>query len=99
MSQESVDVYANSVSVLTTVYDVMLVFGTRTAVPLQPGEKPLVEADERCRIRMSPQHAKSLAALLVRHVVDYERQHKLTLPIPPEMQPLWDVVVGGGKQS
>ena len=99
MSQESVDIYANSVSVTTSVYDVLLAFGTRTPISVQQGQKALVEADEKCRIRMSPQHAKSLAALLVRHVTDYERQHNLTLPIPPEMQPLWDAVVGGEKQT
>jgi hypothetical protein len=94
MSQESVDIYANSVSVTTSIYDVILAFGTRTAITLQQGQKPLVEVDEKCRIRMSPQHAKSLAALLVKHVTDYERQHSLKLPIPPEMEQLWAALVG-----
>jgi hypothetical protein len=93
MTQETMDVYANSVSVTTSVYDVLLVFGTRTAVGVQQGQKPFVEADEKCRIRMSPQHAKSLAALLLRHVIDYERQHNLRLPIPPEMQQIWETTV------
>jgi hypothetical protein len=96
MSEESIDVYANSVSVTTSIYDVILAFGTRTAITMQ-GQKPLVEVDERCRIRMSPQHAKSLAALLVKHVTDYERQHNLKLPIPPEMEQLWDALVGSGQ--
>jgi hypothetical protein len=95
MTQESTDIYANSVSVTTSVYDVILAFGTRTAITLQQGQKPLVEVDEKCRIRMSPQHAKSLAALLVKHVSDYEGQHNLQLPIPPEMQQLWDTLVRG----
>ena len=95
MTEETVDLYANSVSVTTSVYDVLLVFGTRTAVPMQPGQNPLVEVDEKCRIRMSPQHAKSLAALLLRHVGDYERKHNLQLPIPPEMQQIWDTLVKG----
>ena len=93
MTEESVDVYTNSVSVTTSVYDALLVFGTRTAVTMQPGQKPLVEVDEKCRIRMSPQHAKSLAALLLKHTVDYERKHNLHLPIPPEMQEIWDTLV------
>ena len=93
MTEESIDLYTNSVSVMTSVYDVLLVFGTRTAVTMQPGQKPLVEVDEKCRIRMSPQHAKSLAALLLRHVGDYERQHNLRLPIPPEMQQVWDALI------
>ena len=99
MSQESVDIYANSVSVTTSVYDVILAFGTRTAITLQQGQKPLVEVDEKCRIRMSPQHAKSLAALLLKHVTDYERQHHLKLPIPPEMEQLWNALMGGMQQS
>jgi hypothetical protein len=98
MSQEPVDIYANSVSVTTSVYDVIMAFGTRTAITLQQGQKPLVEVDEKCRIRMSPQHAKSLAALLVKHVTDYERQHGLKLPIPPEMEQLWDTLVRGAPQ-
>ena len=93
MAEESVDVYTNSVSVTTSVYDALLVFGTRTAVTMQAGQKPLVEVDEKCRIRMSPQHAKSLAALLLKHVSDYERQHSLRLPIPPEMQQIWEAMV------
>jgi hypothetical protein len=93
MTEDSIDVYANSVSVTTSVYDAILVFGTRTAVSVQPGQKPLVEVDEKCRIRMSPQHAKSLAALLLKHVVDYEQKHDLRLPIPPEMQRIWDDLV------
>jgi hypothetical protein len=32
MTEDSIDVYANSVSVTTSVYDAILVFGTRTAV-------------------------------------------------------------------
>jgi hypothetical protein len=93
MAPESLDIYANSVSVTTSVYDVILAFGTRTAIGVQQGKKPLVEVDEKVRIRMSPQHAKSLAALLIKHVADYERQHELKLPIPPEMQQLWDTLM------
>jgi hypothetical protein len=44
---------------------------------------------------MSPQHAKSLAALLLKHVTDYEQQHDLKLPIPPEMEQLWNALVAG----
>jgi hypothetical protein len=93
MTEESVDVYTNSVSVTTSIYDALLIFGTRTAVPMQPGQKPLVEVDEKCRIRMSPQHAKSLAALLLKHTIEYEQKHNLRLPIPPEMQQVWDTLV------
>jgi hypothetical protein len=42
---------------------------------------------------MSPQHAKSLAALLLKHTIDYERKHNLRLPIPPEMQQIWDELI------
>ena len=93
MTEESIDVYTNSVSVTTSVYDALLVFGTRTAVTMQAGQKPLVEVDEKARIRMSPQHAKSLAALLLKHTIDYEHKHNLKLPIPPEMQQLWEALV------
>ena len=99
MSQESIDIYANSVSVTTSVYDMTLAFGTRTAITLQQGQKPLVEVDEKCRIRMSPQHAKSLAALLLKQVMDYERQHNCALPLSPEMEQVWHALVVGARQT
>ena len=49
----------------------------------------MIEASEVFNVRMSPQHAKALAALLVHHVMGYEKQHNAELPLPPEIQGIW----------
>jgi hypothetical protein len=40
----------------------------------------MFETTDRCTVRMSPQHAKALAALLVHHIIQYEDAHDLELP-------------------
>lgn len=94
MEQEERDFYTNAVHVTTTVYDVTLHFGVRTLVPGEPDKDPVLQQRPVCSIRMSPQHAKSIAALLMKHVVDYEAQAGLTLPIPPDIQSVWDKYCG-----
>ena len=93
MDEERTDFYANAVSVTTTIYDMTLQFRTQSAVAIEKNKAPILEARDLLNVRMSPQHAKSLAALLVRHVIDYERQHGLTLPVPPELQQLWNTLI------
>ena len=89
MDEERTDFYANAVSVMTTIYDMTLQFRTQSAVAIEKNKAPILEASALLNVRMSPQHAKSLAVLLTRHVIDYERQHGVTLPVPPELQQLW----------
>jgi hypothetical protein len=85
--------YANGVNVITSIYDVVLNFRTEYPISVKPGEKPIMEASGTCRVRMSPQHAKSLAALLIEHLDRYERDHNLTLPLPPNIKEMWDTHV------
>lgn len=93
MDEERTDFYANAVSVTTTIYDMTLQFRTQSAVAIEKNKTPILEARDLLNVRMSPQHAKSLAVLLARHVIDYEQQHSLTLPVPPELQQLWDALI------
>jgi len=90
MDHEERDFYANFVQVTTSLYDVTLHFRVQTPVSIEQGQKPIVESKEVCSVRMSPQHAKSVAALLVKHIADYERDNGLDLPIPPNIKEIWD---------
>ena len=90
MDCEGHDFYANSVQVTTSLYDVTLHFRVQTAVSIEQSQKPVVESKEVCNIRMSPQHAKSVAALLVKQIAEYEKDTGLDLPVPPNIKEIWD---------
>jgi hypothetical protein len=90
MGCEERDFYANTVQVATTLYDVTLHFRVQTHVFVETEQQPQVEAKEVCSIRMSPQHAKSVAALLVRQIAEYEKDNGLDLPVPPNIKEIWD---------
>ena len=91
MEQQRFDFYANNVNVVSGFYDITLQFSTQAPVgPITPGGQPAIETTGLCNIRMSPQHAKALAAILVRHIVQYEDQLKVKLPLPPEIEEMWN---------
>lgn len=81
--------YANAVNISTSIYDVSLFFSIQSPVGMEKESSPMVETSLQCSVRMSPQHAKALAALLVKHIRDYEKQYSVTLPLPEELHPLW----------
>lgn len=85
------DRYANSARVAASVFEVLIEFILLTPKELA-ADGPTAET---FRVRMSPQHAKALAALLAKHVSEYERQFGVQLPIPGEMQQLWDELKAG----
>lgn len=82
---ESRDFYVNTARMATSVYEVLLELARVTPAEMTPGEIEI----ESIRVRMSPQHAKALAAMLVKHVREYERQYGVQLKVPDEMQALW----------
>ena len=96
MSEEEHDFYANAVNVSSTIYDVTLNFRTQSPVFLDQGQQPVIEASAVFNVRMSPQHAKALTALLAKHIKDYEAKYRAQLPLPPELQQLWDQVMSDG---
>lgn len=91
MDQEERDFYANFVQVLTSLYDVTLHFEIQIPVRIKEEEelKLEIETKESCNIRMSPQHAKSVAALLIKHITEYERDNEIDLPTPPNIEEIW----------
>ena len=63
--EEVVDIYTNSAKLVVTQYEFFLQFGLTT--PPDEEDKSLVN------IRMSPQHAKVLTAILRKHLKKYEQ--------------------------
>ena len=59
----------SQIRILVAALDITLLLGE---VRLDAGSVP--EMTEICRIRLSPQHAKALAALLAKNVLEYESQ-------------------------
>lgn len=94
MSPEKFDFYANAVNVATGIYDVTLHFKSETPAgpPSAPGTPPPLEVSSECFVKMSPQHAKALAILLRKHVVEYEKSFKVTLPVPENISKIADEV-------
>lgn len=98
MENRTYDFYANATDVTTTAYDITLRFRTQTPMAVEADTKEQVfEVSGMCNVRMSPQHAKSLAAILAKHVVDYEMRYDVRLPVPDTIVEIWDHYVEGGK--
>jgi hypothetical protein len=93
VDSERVDFYANSVNVATGIYDITLHFRTQTPVTIEDGKPPLIETTDIFNVRMSPQHAKALGILLLKHITDYESKFDLELPVPDNLTELWSQCV------
>lgn len=81
--------YTNAVNILASLYDVTLNFRSQSPVMVDPTKPPLIQSTGEFSVRMSPQHAKALAALLVEHVKKYEEQFKIDLPIEENILEIW----------
>ena len=83
------DFYANAVNIMSSLYDLTISFRTQSPVLVDQAKPPLIQSSSECNIRMSPQHAKALAALLVDQVRQYEATFKIELPIEDNLIPMW----------
>lgn len=96
MDEKPTNFYANAVNLLGSVYDITMVFRSQSpqldvmGQPIIIKEKPALSIADEITVRMSPQHAKSVAALLVQQIVSYEKQFGIKLPLPPDMQGVWN---------
>lgn len=92
---EEYDFYANNLNILASVYDITLNFSIRLPIKIDKEAGVVTETEDihPVRIRMSPQHAKSLAALLVNHIKNYEKEHNVNLPVPDNMAQMWNQLV------
>ena len=98
MAETTNEYYANSVNVGTGLYDVTLIFSAQVPVISEPGKAPMVQATQSCIVRMSPQHAKALAALLVDNIYQYEKNFKMSLPLEDRLSVMWNEHVKGEKK-
>lgn len=86
-----VDIYANSVQIISTAYDVLFEFSVNTPVGvITPDTQNFaLERSNICRVRMSPQHAKSVLVILLQQVTDYEKKFG-KLGLDPDNQAKWE---------
>jgi hypothetical protein len=95
MGEKDYEFYANAVNVLTSIYDVTLSFRAQSPIVIEQGKAPVIQTSELCNVRMSPQHAKALVAILLKHVIQYEIEHEITLPLPEDVRQIWNEVQKG----
>ena len=76
-----VSLYANDTQVRVTPWDIMLIFGEIAGFPT--AENPAVTVRLTGEVRMSPQHAKRLLAVLQRQISVYEQTIGV-IPLPKE---------------
>ena len=90
MSDIPIEFYTNAVNIGTSVYDVTLNFRLQSGELNQQTGEVIITVSAENNIRMSPQHAKALAALLVHHIKGYEEQFSVNLPLPNDMIKFWE---------
>ena len=90
MSENPSEFYANAVNIIANLYDVTLNFRAQSPVALEGGKPMVLQTTNECTVRMSPQHAKALAVLLVDHIKQYEKQFKIELPVEENLLPKWN---------
>lgn len=90
MDQEPIQFYANAVNIAMSLYDLTLQFRVQSPIgSLDKEGEPVIESVAINNVRMSPQHAKALAAILVEHIIKYEDQFDTKLRMPPNLEETW----------
>lgn len=96
MENQPMSFYANAVNFSASIYDVTLGFKSQSPQIDQNGnvmeynDKPKISVVDEIIVRMSPQHAKALAGLLVDSIKDYEKKFDIKLPLEPNIENIWD---------
>ena len=65
--------YADAFQVTVSPFGVNMTFSLRDPHPSAGGK--LVPGTDMARVRMSPEHAKIMAMMLIRQIRNYERRH------------------------
>ena len=76
------DVYADAFQITVTPFGVNMTFSLRDPHP-SPGK--LTPGEEVVRVRMSPEHAKVVAMMMVRQLHQYERNAGVSIQLPAEV--------------
>lgn len=96
MENQSRIFYANAVNIATSIYDITIDLKNQspqidpTGKIMQLNDKPVIDVTEELIVRMSPQHAKAFAAVLVENIIGYEKQFGITIPLTPEIKKFWE---------
>jgi len=96
MENKSYNFYANAVNIATSIYDITIDLKSQSpqidsmGKIIQMHDQPVMDVSEEIIVRMSPQHAKAFAALLVKNIIEYEKQFNGTIPLIPEIKELWE---------
>jgi hypothetical protein len=99
MVEESPHYYCNSTNVISSIYDVLLAFRAQSPASISPdGQPSALVTTQEFTVHMSPQHAKAMATLLMKHVLAYEEQFKISLPLPDDIKAIWDSLPKGVDQ-
>jgi hypothetical protein len=99
MDKQSNDFYANAVSLASSIYDVTFVLKSQSPQLDQKGNlqllngEPVIIVSDEVVVRMSPQHSKSFAILLVKQILEYENNFQVKLPLTPDLQKLWEEII------
>lgn len=72
--------YSNDTQLQTTPWDVRFIFGLIAELDAKNGQ---VRVEQVAEVRMSPQHAKRIVALLQQQLQTYEAKIG-AIPLPPE---------------
>jgi len=73
-SAEFISIYANDIEVQTSPWDMRIVFGEVTDTKPSEEGPTVMDVTQLCLLRMSPQLAKRLAAIMQEQIQAYELQ-------------------------
>lgn len=81
VSPDFVSLYSNDTQVQVTPWDIRLIFGEISEI--SKAEQSIIRIKSTGEVRMSPQHAKRVAALLVKQIEFYESKVG-AIPMPTD---------------
>ena len=79
IAQTFVSMYSNDTQIQVSPWDIRLVFGMITEPP--SSNRPIIEVTSVGEVRMSPQHAKKVALILLKQLQNYE-ENIGPIPLP-----------------
>jgi hypothetical protein len=85
-AENFVSMYINDTQIQITPWDFRFIFGLIETPPMVVGESKTILVKTIGEIRMSPQHAKTVAMVLLQQVKRYE-ENVGPIPMPPMVEP------------
>lgn len=79
------DVYCDGVNIAMTPYDALLILDRKELLPIKEDGKVEMKANRVGVVRMSLEHAKVLAILLRKNLLEHETKMGTPIPMHPEL--------------